>query len=352
MKIAVLKGDGIGPEIVEAAQTVLNKANDLFDLKIEYKEALFGGSAYDVYGNPYPEETQNVVKDCDAVLLGAVGAPKYDTVEPRTMRPEAGLLAIRKSLGLYCNIRPIKYYDFLADRVVWKKGLLDGLDLVICRELTGGAYFGKRDHDENSAYDTISYSREEITRIVRDAFEMAKNRDRKILHSIDKANVLDSSRLWRSIVNDMAKEYPEVEVHHLYVDNAAMQLIVNPTQFDVIVTENMFGDILSDESAALGGSLGMLPSASLGGSISLFEPSHGSAPDLAGQNIANPIATILSAAMLLRFSAKNEQAARAIETAVTEVLEENIKTADLADATSKVVGTKEMAQEIVSRMHV
>lgn len=351
MKIAVLKGDGIGPEIVEAAQTVLNKANELFDLNIEYKEALFGGSAYDVYGNPYPEETQEIVKSCDAVLLGSVGAPKYDAVEPRTMRPEAGLLAIRKSLGLYCNIRPIKYYDFLADRVVWKKGLLDGLDLVICRELTGGAYFGKRDHDDDSAYDTISYSREEITRIVRDAFEMAKNRDRKVLHSIDKANVLDSSRLWRSIVNDMAKEYPEVEVHHLYVDNAAMQLIVNPTQFDVIVTENMFGDILSDESAALGGSLGMLPSASLGGSISLFEPSHGSAPDLAGQNVANPIATILSAAMLLRFSAKNEEAARAIETAVTDVLEANIKTADLADASSKVVGTKEMAQEIVSRMH-
>lgn len=350
MKIAVLKGDGIGPEIVEAAQIVLNKVNEKFQLGIEYKEALFGGAAYDIYGNPYPEESQNIVAECDAILLGAVGAPKYDQIEPSSLRPESGLLAIRKSLGLYCNIRPIQYYEFLADRVVWKRGLLDGLNIVICRELTGGAYFGKRDHDENSAYDTISYSRPEIERIVRDAFELAKNRDRKCLHSIDKANVLDSSRLWRKVVNEVAQEYPEVEVHHMYVDNAAMQLVVHPTQFDVIVTENMFGDILSDESAALGGSLGMLPSASLGGKISLFEPSHGSAPDIAGKNIANPIATILSAAMLLRFSAKNEEAARAIEQAVNAVLEDNIKTPDLADETSEVVGTKEMAQKIAERI--
>lgn len=350
MKIAVLKGDGIGPEIVEAAQIVLNKANEKFDLGIEYEEALFGGAAYDVYGNPYPEETQKIVSGCDAILMGSVGAPQYDTIEPAELRPEKGLLAIRKSLGLYCNIRPIKYYEFLADRVVWKKGLLEGLDIIICRELTGGAYFGERGHDEDSAYDTIAYSRPEIERIVRDAFELAKNRDRKILHSIDKANVLDSSKLWRKVVNEIAIEYPEVEVHHMYVDNAAMQLVVNPTQFDVIVTENMFGDILSDESAALGGSLGMLPSASLGGKINLFEPSHGSAPDIAGQDIANPIATILSAAMLLRFSAKNEAAARAIEDAVHAVLEDNIKTPDLADATSKVVGTMEIAQEIAARI--
>ena len=192
MKIAVLKGDGIGPEIVEAAQVVLNKVNEKFDLGIEYAEALFGGAAYDVYGNPYPKETQDIVAGCDAILLGSVGAPKYDTIEPADLRPEKGLLAIRKSLGLYCNIRPIKYYEFLADRVVWKKGLLEGLDIVICRELTGGAYFGERGHDDNSAYDTISYSRPEIERIVRDAFEMAKNRDRKILHSIDKANVFST----------------------------------------------------------------------------------------------------------------------------------------------------------------
>lgn len=350
MKIAVLKGDGIGPEIVEAAQVVLNKADEKFNLGLTYQEALFGGAAYDVYGNPYPPETQDIVAGCDAILLGSVGAPKYDKIEPSSLRPESGLLAIRKSLGLYCNIRPIKYYDFLADRVVWKKGLLDGLDIVICRELTGGAYFGARGRDENSAFDTIAYSRPEIERIVRDAFEMANNRERKLLHSIDKANVLDSSRLWREIVNEIAVEYPEVHVEHLYVDNAAMQLIVNPTQFDVIVTENMFGDILSDESAALGGSLGMLPSASLGGKISLFEPSHGSAPDIAGQGIANPIATILSAAMLLRFSAKHEEAAKAIENAVNAVLADNIKTPDLADAASRVVGTMEMAQEIAARI--
>ncbi len=350
MKIAVLKGDGIGPEIVDAALVVLDRADKKFSLGLEYVEALFGGAAYDVYGDPFPKETQDLVRRCDAVLLGAVGAPQYDQVEPASLRPESGLLAIRKSLGLYCNIRPIKYYSFLEDRVVWKKGLLDGLDLVICRELTGGAYFGARGHDENSAYDTISYSRPEIERIVRDAFEMAKARDRKILHSVDKANVLDSSRLWRKVVNEIAAEYPEVELHHLYVDNAAMQLIVNPAQFDVIVTENMFGDILSDESAALGGSLGMLPSASLGGEISLFEPSHGSAPDIAGQGIANPIATILSAAMLLRFSAKREDAARAIEHAVDAVLAENIKTPDLADAASRVVGTREMAREIAARL--
>ena len=205
MKIAVLKGDGIGPEIVEAAQVVLNKASEKFNLGIEYAEALFGGSAYDVYGNPYPEESQKIVEGCDAILLGAVGAPKYDKIEPSTLRPESGLLAIRKSLGLYCNIRPIKYYDFLADRVVWKKGLLDGLDIVICRELTGGAYFGERGHDENSAYDTISYSRPEIERIVRDAFEMAKNRERKILHSIDKANVLDSSRCGERLSTKLPK---------------------------------------------------------------------------------------------------------------------------------------------------
>lgn len=350
MRIAILKGDGIGPEIVEAAQLVLDKVNEKYDLGLVYQEALFGGAAYDVYGNPYPPETQEIVKRCDAVLLGAVGAPKYDSIEPSTLRPEGGLLAIRKSLGLYCNIRPIKYYDFLADRVIWKKGLLDGLDLIICRELTGGLYFGKRERNGDSAFDTMSYSRFEIERIVRDAFEMAKNRDRKLLHSIDKANVLDCSRLWREVVNEIAAEYPEVHVEHLYVDNAAMQLIVNPKQFDVIVTENMFGDILSDESAALGGSLGMLPSASLGGEISLFEPSHGSAPDIAGQGVANPIATILSAAMLLRFAAKHETAARAIEASVNAVLADNIKTPDLADAHSKVVSTMEMAEEIAARI--
>lgn len=306
MKIAVLKGDGIGPEIVDAAKIVLDKAAEKYQLQLEYQEGLFGGAAYDVYGAPYPEVTRQLVAQCDAVLLGAVGGPKYDGV-PREMRPETGLLAIRKELGLYCNIRPIKYYDFLADRVVFKKGFLNDVDIVICRELTGGAYFGEKKRQGDEAYDTISYSKKEIERIVRDAFQMAQNRPRKKLHSIDKANVLESSRLWREVVEEVAKDYPEVTLEHLYVDNAAMQLIVNPQQFDVIVTENMFGDILSDEAAALGGSLGMLASASLGGKISLYEPAHGSAPDIAGQDLANPIATIFSAAMLLRFSAKAEK---------------------------------------------
>ena len=348
-KIAVLKGDGIGPEIVEAAQVVLDKAAEKFGLSLSYEEALFGGAAYDVYGEPYPQASREIVEASDAVLLGAVGGPKYDAV-PREQRPETGLLAIRKSLGLYCNIRPIKYYDFLADRVVWKAGLLDGVDIVICRELTGGAYFGEKARKGDEAYDTISYSKAEIERIVRDAFNLAQNRPRKQLHSIDKANVLESSRLWREVVETVAKEFPDVHVEHLYVDNAAMQLIVHPEQFDVIVTENMFGDILSDEAAALGGSLGMLPSASLGGKISLYEPAHGSAPDIAGQDLANPIATILSAAMLLRFSCQAEAAAQAVEKAVEHVLLDGYKTVDIADGESKTVSCSQMAQLIAERL--
>lgn len=349
MKIAILKGDGIGPEIIEAAQVVLEAAAKKYDLDLTYEEALFGGAACEVTGSPFPEETQRMVSECDAVLLGAVGGPQYDQL-PSEVRPEKGLLAIRKALGLYCNIRPIKYYDFLADQVVWKKGLLDGVDLVICRELTGGLYFGKRGREGDTAFDTMTYSKGEIRRIVQDAFELAKTRKRKLLHSVDKANVLDSSKLWREVVLEVAEDYPEVRLEHLYVDNAAMQLIVNPGQFDVIVTENMFGDILSDEAAALAGSLGMLPSASLGGKISLYEPAHGSAPDIAGQDLANPIATILSAAMMLRFSAKTEEAACAIEKAVNMVLADNIKTADLADSKSQLVGCKEMAHLIAERV--
>lgn len=348
-KIAVLKGDGIGPEIVEAAQVVLNKAAEKFGLTLQYQEALFGGAAYDVYGEPYPAQSKEIVEGCDAVLLGAVGGPKYDALD-RAFRPETGLLAIRKSLGLYCNVRPIKYYDFLADRVVWKEGFLEGVDIVICRELTGGAYFGAKARQGDEAYDTISYSKPEIERIVCDAFAMAQNRPRKLLHSVDKANVLESSRLWREVVEEVAKDYPDVHLEHLYVDNAAMQLIVAPRQFDVIVTENMFGDILSDEAAALGGSLGMLPSASLGGKISLYEPAHGSAPDIAGQDIANPIATILSAAMMLRFSCKAEEAAQAVEKAVQQVLEEGYKTVDIADEGSKKVKCSEMAALIAERI--
>lgn len=347
--IAILKGDGIGPEIVTAAMTVLDKAAKKFDFQLTYHEAAFGGAGYDKYGSPYPDETRQIVENCQAVLLGAVGGPQYDLL-PREFRPESGLLAIRKELGLYCNIRSIKYYDFLANQVVWKEGFLNGVDIIIYRELTGGAYFGEKKRENDWAYDTIYYTKTEIERIVRQAFATASNRPRKLLHSIDKANVMESSRLWREVVENVAKDFPQVHVEHLYVDNAAMQLIVNPQQFDVIVTENMFGDILSDEAAALGGSLGMMASASLGGKISLYEPAHGSAPDIAGKDKANPIATILSAAMLLRFSFQEEAAAQAIEQAVTTILTEGYRTADIADDGMKSIGCLQMAQLIADRL--
>lgn len=316
---------------------------------IEFTDALFGGAAIDTYGSPFPEETKAIVKEADAVLLGSVGGPKYDAL-PRENRPETGLLAIRKELGLYCNIRPAKYYDFLADRLVFKKEVVEGVDIVICRELTSGIYFGEKKREGDYAYDVMSYHKHEITRIVRDAFDLANQRPKKHLTSVDKANVLETSRLWREVVNEIAEEYPEVKVDHMYVDNAAVQLVLNPKQFDVIVTENSFGDILSDESAALAGSLGMVPSASLGGEIGLFEPAHGSAPDIAGQGIANPIATILSAAYMLRLSLNAPQAADDIERAVQSAIDDEIWTIDIANNPEKAVGTKEMTQVIIDRI--
>lgn len=274
-KVAVLRGDGIGPEIVDSALEVLKAVDAKYDLGLEFVDAAFGGAAIDEYGEPFPEATKQVVKDVDAVLLGSVGGPKYDAL-PREQRPETGLLAIRKELGLYCNIRPAKYYDFLADRLVFKKEVVEGVDIVIYRELTSGIYFGEKKREGDRAYDVMAYTREEIERIVRDAFVLANQRPKKHLTSVDKANVLETSRLWREVVNEIAGEYPDVTVDHMYVDNAAVQLVLNPKQFDVIVTENSFGDILSDESAALAGSLGMVPSASLGGSVGLYEPAHGS----------------------------------------------------------------------------
>lgn len=348
-KVAVLRGDGIGPEIVNAAVEVVKTVNDKYQLGIEFTDALFGGGAIDAYGSPFPEETKAIVKEADAVLLGSVGGPKYDAL-PRENRPETGLLAIRKELGLYCNIRPAKYYDFLADRLVFKKEVVEGVDIVICRELTSGIYFGEKKREGDYAYDVMSYHKHEITRIVRDAFDLANQRPKKHLTSVDKANVLETSRLWREVVNEIAEEYPEVKVDHMYVDNAAVQLVLNPKQFDVIVTENSFGDILSDESAALAGSLGMVPSASLGGEIGLFEPAHGSAPDIAGQGIANPIATILSAAYMLRLSLNAPQAADDIERAVQSVIDDEIWTIDIANNPEKAVGTKEMTQAIIDRI--
>lgn len=347
-KVAVLPGDGIGPEIIEGAKIVLAKIEEKFPLKFTLEEGLFGGIAYDATGSPFPEETQKLAEKCDAILLGAVGGDKWDDL-PGKLRPEGGLLSLRKSLGLYCNVRPVKYYDFLASKVIWKEGLLNGVDLVILRELTGGAYFGEKGRKGQEAFDTITYTAEEVERLVRRGFELAQKR-KKVLHSIDKANVLESSRLWREVTNRVNQDYPDVKVEHLYVDNAALQLVINPNQFDVIVTENMFGDILSDQAASIGGSLGMLPSASLGGEVNLYEPAHGSAPDIAGQDKANPIATILSVALMLRFTCQHEEAAQAVEKAVDKVLQAGYKTGDIADKDSKVVGTKEMARLIAENI--
>ncbi len=341
-KIAVLPGDGIGKEIVDSALKVLYRVSEKYNLEMSFEEADFGGAGIDKYGKPFPDETWEIVQNSDAILLGAVGGPKWDKVE-RTLRPETGLLEIRKRLGLYCNVRPVKYFPVLADMVAWKPEYLEGVDLIILRELTGGAYFGKKGRDGDEAYDTISYSKEEIKRIVIEAFEMAMKR-KKLIHSIDKANVLETSRLWREVVEEVAVNYPQVKVEHLYVDNASIQLIINPIQFDVIVTENMFGDILSDEAASIAGSLGMLPSASLGGKINLYEPAHGSAPDIAGQDKANPIATILSAAMMLRNSFNEDDIAKEIEEAVEKVLAKGYATGDIAGKDSKKVGTKEFTE--------
>ena len=289
-------------------------------------------------------------RDSDTVLLGAIGGYKWDNIDPQK-RPERGLLAIRKELGVYTNLRPAILFESLKNASPLKEEIVgNGLDIMIVRELTGGLYFGQREYSEEKAYDTLSYTREEIKRIAIKAFEIAKLRNGK-LTSVDKHNVLDTSKLWRKIVEEVGKNYPEVEISHMYVDNAAMQLIANPKQFDVILTENMFGDILSDEASMLTGSLGMLPSASLGdGKIGLYEPSHGSAPDIAGKDIANPIATILSAAMMLRYSFDLPDEARAIENAVKETLKDGYRTADIYTEGMKKVGTKKMGDEIVERI--
>lgn len=349
MKIAVLKGDGIGPEICDAAITVLKAVGEKRGLEFSFEEALFGGAAIDAEGHPYPENTQKLVKDADAILLGAVGGPKWDAIE-RSKRPEAGLLALRKDLGLYCNIRPVKVRNFMADKLTLKKEVVEGVDFLICRELTSGIYFGPKEREGDEARDVMYYNKEEIYRIVVDAFEMANKRERKILTSVDKANVLETSRLWREVVEELAQTYPDVTVNHLYVDNAAVQMILDPGQFDVMVTENTFGDILSDLAGALSGSLGMLPSASLGGQVSLYEPSHGSAPEIAGQDKANPIGTILSAAMLLRYSGKDEESAQMIEKAVDKVLEEDKKTIDIADDSSQILSCSEMTGAIIAAL--
>ena len=349
-KIAVLNGDGIGPEIVAEAIKVLDKVGEKFGHQFEYARGYLGGESVDKYGVPLSSETVKVCKNSDAILLGAIGGPKWDNIEPEK-RPERGLLAIRKELGVYTNLRPAILVKSLKSASPLKEEIIgDGLDVMIVRELTGGLYFGHREYSDEKAFDTLPYTRPEIERIAKKAFEIAKLRNKK-LTSVDKHNVLDTSKLWRKVVEEISKDYPEVEVSHMYVDNAAMQLIANPRQFDVILTENMFGDILSDEASMLTGSLGMLPSASLGdGKVGLYEPSHGSAPDIAGKNIANPIATILSAVMMLRYSFNLQKEADAIEKAVEEVLEAGFRTGDIYTDGMQKVGTDEMGTEIANRI--
>lgn len=355
-KIAVVKGDGIGPEIVDEGIKVLNRIGEIYGHKFEYTEVLAGGCAIDATGAPLPKETVEIAKNSDSVLLGAVGGPKWDTL-PGNLRPEKALLGLRSELGLFANIRPAKLYSALAGACPLKPEISDeGLDLVIVRELTGGLYFGERgrkdtDTDNEVAYDELAYSKKEIERIGRVAFELAMKRDRKKVTSVDKANVIETSRLWRETMHELSKEYPEVEYSDMLVDNCAMQLVRNPAQFDVIVTENMFGDILSDEASMTTGSIGMLPSSSLGeGTRGMYEPIHGSAPDIAGQNKANPIATILSCAMMLRDSFNLSNEAKSIENAVSEVLNEGFRTGDIMDEGGKLLGTREMGDLIVSKL--
>ncbi len=350
-KIVVLRGDGIGPEIVAETLKVLERAGEKFGFRFAYDEQLLGGAAIDATGVPLPEQTVAACKQADAVLLGAVGGPKWDT-QPGNNRPEAGLLGIRDALGLFANLRPAKIFKPLKNASPIKESIIgDSLDLLVVRELTGGIYFGDRGTYEKDgvtgAYDTERYTVPEIERIIRAGFAYAMKRNKK-LTSVDKANVLDSSRLWRKTAIALSKEYPEVELSHMYVDNCAMQLVRNPKQFDVIVTSNIFGDILSDEASMISGSIGMLASASLAeGTFGLYEPIHGSAPDIAGQGIANPLATILSAAMMLRYTFDEAAAADAIEAAVDQALMQ-ARTPDIAEAGIPTVSTRQMGDLVAS----
>ena len=352
MKIAVLPGDGIGTEIVAQAVQVLNA----LDLKFEMESALVGGAAYGAHGHPLPEATLQLAKDADAILFGAVGDWKYDTLD-RPLRPEQAILGLRKNLGLFANFRPAICYKELVDASSLKPEIISGLDILIIRELTGDIYFGQprgrriatdgHFPGAEEAFDTMRYSRPEVERIAHVAFQAARKRSKRVT-SVDKANVLETFQFWKDVVTEVGKAYPDVELDHMYVDNAAMQLVRAPKKFDVVVTGNMFGDILSDEASMLTGSIGMLPSASLNaGNQGLYEPSHGSAPDIAGKGIANPLATILSAAMMLRFSLNQEEAALRIEAAVQSVLTQGLRTADIYSPGTTRVSTSEMGAAVV-----
>ena len=350
MKICVLPGDGIGPEITAQAVRVLNS----LDLKFEMEEALLGGGAVDATGNPYPEATQKLAREADAVLLGAVGGPQWDSL-PREKRPERGLLGIRKDLNLFANLRPAILYPELANASTLKPEIVAGLDILIVRELTGDIYFGqprgmREENGERVGFNTMVYSESEIRRIGHVAFQAAQKRNKKLC-SVDKMNVLECTQLWRDVMIEIAHDYPDVELSHMLVDNAAMQLVKAPKQFDVMVTGNMFGDILSDEASMLTGSIGMLPSASLDDkNKGLYEPSHGSAPDIAGKGVANPLATILSAAMMLRYTFGLEAEALRVEKAVKQVLAQGYRTGDIYERGTNKVGTKEMGDAVLAAL--
>jgi len=354
-KILVLPGDGIGPEIVAEAIKVLQTLQQVFDLPIELENGLIGGSAYDVCKVPLPEETLALAKECDCLLLGAVGGPQYESLDI-SLRPEKGLLGLRSELDLFSNLRPAILYPQLAQASTLKPEVVSGLDIMIVRELTGGIYFGQPRgirtlaNGEKQGFNTLVYSESEIRRIGHSAFKIAMKRSQRLC-SIDKANVLECTELWRNVINQVAQEYPEVELTHMYVDNAAMQLVRAPKQFDVMVTTNMFGDILSDAAAMLTGSIGMLPSASLdANNKGMYEPIHGSAPDIAGKDVANPLATILSVAMMLRYSLNESKMADRVETAVHAVLSDGLRTADIHYEGSQLVSTAQMGRAVVEKI--
>ncbi len=351
MKVVILPGDGIGPEVCSQAALVLGEIAAAFDIPVETEEHLIGGDAIRKTGSPFPEETERACETADAVLLGAVGSPEFDHLMP-DQRPEIGLLKLRQVLGGFANLRPASAVPALIDSSPLKREVFEGTDLVIVRELLGGLYFGTPRgfaEDSNEAFNTMRYSAEEVERVAHVAFQTAQKR-RKKLTSVDKANVLETSRLWRQTVDRIAQSYPDVTLDHLFVDACAMHLVTSPSRFDVILTENLFGDVLSDEAAVLTGSLGMLPSATIGGKVDLYEPIHGSAPDIAGRNIANPLGAIASVAMLFRYTAGNETAAVAIEDAIRWVLEKGHRTADIAGSgTSRMATTDEMGAMVAAR---
>jgi 3-isopropylmalate dehydrogenase len=354
-KIAVFAGDGVGPEIIKEALKILRLISDKRNINLILTEGYIGGSAFDLMGVPLPQQSLDLALQSDAILLGAVGGPKWEALD-YSSRPERALLGLREKLGLFANLRPVVAFDELLDASPLKKSIIQGIDIMIVRELTGDVYFGQprgisRGKDgKRTGINTMVYTEDEIKRIAVRAFEIAQGR-KKNLVSVDKANVLESTELWRSVVTEVGRDYPEVTLKHIYVDNCAMQLIRNPAQFDVIVTTNLFGDILSDAAAMLTGSIGMLPSASLGKDTALYEPIHGSAPDIAGKNIANPLATILSVAMMLRYSLMMPQEAILVEKAVAETLKEGFRTQDIHQQDKKLIGTEKMGDNVVKNLH-